>query len=80
MTWRRLLAGIGLWTSVVAIAPARADEPKPLDLGTVEGSEKFPGTHADRERLRHHMIEHFRRNPAERKFSRQWPEKGGGDK
>jgi PilZ domain len=35
---------------------------------------------ADRERLRHHMLEHLRRNPAERKFSRQWPEKGGGDR
>jgi hypothetical protein len=33
---------------------------------------------ADRERLRHHLIEHFRRSPADRKFSRQWPDKGEG--
>ena len=31
----------------------------------------------DRERLRHHMLEHLRRSPAERKFSRQWPDKSG---
>ena len=35
---------------------------------------------ADRERLRHHMIEHLRRSPAERKFSRQWPDKDGGSR
>ena len=33
---------------------------------------------ADHERLRHHLIEHFRRSPADRKFSRQWPDKGEG--
>jgi hypothetical protein len=30
---------------------------------------------ADQERLRHHLLEHFRKNPADRRFSRQWPEK-----
>jgi hypothetical protein len=33
---------------------------------------------ADNERLRRHLLDHFRRSPADRKFSRQWPEKGGG--
>jgi hypothetical protein len=33
---------------------------------------------ADNGRLRRHLLEHFRRSPADRKFSRQWPEKGGG--
>jgi Tfp pilus assembly protein PilZ len=32
---------------------------------------------ADYERLRRHVLEHLRRNPAERKFNRQWPERGG---
>jgi hypothetical protein len=32
---------------------------------------------ADQERLRRHDLEHLRRHPADRKFSRQWPEKGG---
>ena len=31
----------------------------------------------DRERLRRYVLEHLRRQPADRKFSRQWPEKGG---
>jgi hypothetical protein len=30
----------------------------------------------DRERLRRYVLEHLRRQPAERKFSRPWPEKG----
>jgi len=32
---------------------------------------------ADQERLRRHVLEHLRRQPGDRKFSRQWPEKGG---
>jgi hypothetical protein len=32
---------------------------------------------ADQDRLRRHLLDHVRRHPAERKFSRQWPEKGG---
>ena len=32
---------------------------------------------ADQERLRRHLLEHLRRSPADRKFSRQWPDKGG---
>lgn len=31
----------------------------------------------DRERLRRHVLEHLRRQPGDRKFSRQWPDKGG---
>jgi Tfp pilus assembly protein PilZ len=30
---------------------------------------------ADLERLRHHILEHLRKNPAGRRFSPQWPEK-----
>jgi PilZ domain len=32
---------------------------------------------ADSERLRRHLLEHLRRHPADRRFNRQWPEKGG---
>jgi hypothetical protein len=31
----------------------------------------------DRERLRRHLLEHLRKNPADRRFNRQWPDKGG---
>jgi Tfp pilus assembly protein PilZ len=30
---------------------------------------------ADRDRLRRHVLEHLRKSPADRRFSRQWPEK-----
>jgi len=30
---------------------------------------------ADSERLRHYLLEHLRKSPADRRFSRQWPEK-----
>ena len=30
---------------------------------------------ADHERLRRHLLEHLRKSPADRRFSRQWPEK-----
>jgi hypothetical protein len=31
----------------------------------------------DRERLRRYLLEHLRKNPADRRFNRQWPDKGG---
>lgn len=32
---------------------------------------------ADQDRLRRHVLEHLRRQPGDRKFSRNWPEKPG---
>jgi hypothetical protein len=32
---------------------------------------------ADRARVRQHLLEHLRRDPAQRRFHRQWPEEGG---